>query len=193
MHILRWRTLWMRCKVPKYWLNELVVRWNGHETCSQRTGCCIRRLADAVEPTEVSADLYSKAQDPENASICLNNLSELHLLLGNVWKSVNTARRAVKLADESGILLCRMGGRASRGDALHQAGDLKEATDQFEFAEQIQAQNDAEKPFLYGQPLFQYCDLLLDESRPEAVIHKTRRAMSCSRTLLFIALDHRSR
>jgi tetratricopeptide (TPR) repeat protein len=54
----------------------------------------------------------------------------------------------------------------------------------------IQAAESPSQPFLWGQPLFQYCDFLLDQGKSDEVIRIIERSSPQSNTLLFKALDH---
>lgn len=150
----------------------------------------LRRLDDATQPMQAALNGYAELNDWENASICANNLSELRLTLGTIERAISTAEHAVECADRSGITLCRMGCRATLANALHQAGLFDEARRQFEAAEQVQAASAPDRPFLYGQPLFQYCDLLLHCDRRDEVVMRIRRSMPFSTRLYFEALDH---
>lgn len=136
----------------------------------------LRRLADAGEPMQVSAEAFERTQDWENASLCFNNLSELHLTLGNIAQAISNGRRAVALADTSGVTLCKMGCRATLAHALHQAGLTEEAATVFEESWKIQAAESPSQPFLWGQPLFQYCDFLLDQGKSDEVIRIVERS-----------------
>lgn len=150
----------------------------------------LRRLADAIDPMEAAVQGYKQAEDWENVSLCCNNLSELHLRLGNISDAISAGRSAVEFADKCGVTLCRMGCRATLGHAQHQAGLFEEAKHEFEVGEQIQATAEPERPCLYGQPLFQYCVLLLDQGQNDDVTRRIRQAEPFSNTLLFEALDH---
>jgi len=149
----------------------------------------LRRLADATQPMQAALNGYVGLGEWENASLCANNLSELFLTLGSIERAISTAALAVEYADRSKVTLCRMGCRATHAHSLHQAGLIDEALHEFEAAEEIQAAEEPHRPFLYGQPLFQYCDLLLDDDRRDEVVTRIRRAMPWSQRLLFQALD----
>lgn len=149
----------------------------------------LRRLSDAIEPLEAAVKGYKEAEGWENASLCSNNLSELYLHLGRIPQAINSARSAVSLADRSGVTLCRMGCRATLGHALYQAGRFEEAKVEFETGENIQSEAEPERPCLYGQPLFQYCDLLLDQGMQDDVIHRIERSRKFSHALLLGAMD----
>ena len=150
----------------------------------------LRRLADSLQPVTAALNGYVGLEDWENAALCANNLSELHLTLGNVERAVTTAELAVDYADRSGVTLCRMGCRGTFANALHQLGLFDKALGEFEEAERIQAAAEPDRPFLYGQPLFQYCDLLLHYDLRDDVVFRIRRAMPWSTRLYFQALDN---
>jgi len=52
--------------------------------------------------------------------------------------------------------------RTTLADALHQAGELKEAEQWFREAEEMQKKSQPEYPFLYSLRGYQFCDLLLE-------------------------------
>jgi predicted ATPase len=119
------------------------------------------RLADAQQSMHAGLALLEQPQAWKNASISAGNLSQLALLLGEVAQAVDTGAGAVQHADQSADAFQRMSKRATRADALHQAGQAAAALDLFRQAEQIQAERQPEYLLLYGLQGFWYCDALL--------------------------------
>jgi tetratricopeptide (TPR) repeat protein len=155
----------------------------------------VGRLADAVEPMQAGADAYVKSEDWKNAAISYGNLSELYLTLGNINEAVAAARRSVDFADRSGEWTQRVGKRSALADALHQSGDLVEATRLFAEAERLQAESQPEGPILYSVRGYQYCDLLLGQGQTAEVLRRASQTLDWverQHWLLDIGLDHLS-
>jgi tetratricopeptide (TPR) repeat protein len=163
-----------------------------------RAGFALRAVgwsADAIEPTQANAEARVKSEDLRNAAIGYGNLSELHLTLGNIEEAVAAARQSVDLADRSGSRFQRMGKRTTLADALHQSGDVDEATRLFAEAERLQAEGDPEHPVLYSIPGYRYCELLLSQGHPEEVLRRASQTLDWverQHWLLDIGLDHLS-
>jgi len=122
------------------------------------------RLSEAVEPRRAGLEARVAAENWQNAAISANNLSELHLTLGQVGEAVRLGEECVAFADRSGGARERIINRPALADALHQAGRRDEAAARFVEAERMQKEQQPEYPLLYSTRGFQYCDLLLSEA-----------------------------
>ncbi|MBI3822573.1 MAG: toll/interleukin-1 receptor domain-containing protein [Planctomycetes bacterium] len=119
------------------------------------------RLAEAVEPVQVSAKMAEDAQEWTEAAIRARNLSELEVTLGRLGDAAVDARRALKLGERAADFSQRVHCGVPLGYALHQAGRSLEAGTLFSEAERIQAHSSPEFSILYSLQGFQYIDLLL--------------------------------
>ena len=120
------------------------------------------RLREASQAMEATLERYKKMQDPKEIAIAASNLSELLLTLGDVKEAVAAARQSVTYADQSGDENWKYASRTTLADALHQAGELKEAEQWFREAEEMQKKRQPEYPFLYSVRGYKFCDLLLE-------------------------------
>ena len=154
------------------------------------------RLREAVEPTRAAADGALWQQHLKNLSIGLGNLSEIYLTLGDVGEAINTARGSVEAADRSGDGFERLSERTTLADALHQSGDLAEASKLFQEAEKMQAEWQPELPALYSVQGYRYRDLLLAQCESEDVLRRATQTLGLSglttTPLISAALDHLS-
>ncbi|HYX22832.1 MAG TPA: hypothetical protein VFC23_01680 [Thermoanaerobaculia bacterium] len=125
------------------------------------------RLAEAVQPMQASLEMCIAQEDWDNAAIRASNLSELTLTLGEVPRAVAFGEQSVELAGRSGDAFWRMASRATRADALHQAGRWEESAEDFREAEAMQAEWRSQYQRLYSQAGYRYCDLLLSRAEPE--------------------------
>jgi tetratricopeptide (TPR) repeat protein len=151
------------------------------------------RLVYAADPMRVAAETAAKLEDWNNAASGYENLSEIHLSLGNVTDAIGTARQAVDSANRSGDGFTRAHTRASLANALHQAGGLAESTRLFEDAERLQAEDQPDYPTLYSQRGYLYCDLLLSQGQTGEVLRRATQALRLSEGRLRplgIGLDH---
>jgi tetratricopeptide (TPR) repeat protein len=152
----------------------------------------VGRLADAIAPM-ASAESYVKREDWKNAAAGYNNLSEIHLTLGNIHEAIASGRKSVEYANRSGDDFVRMACRTAHADALQQSGAIAEAARLFEEAEGLQAERQPNYPLLYSLQGYQYCDLLLTEGKAEEVLQRASRTLvwSTRESLFFdIGLDH---
>jgi tetratricopeptide (TPR) repeat protein len=152
-------------------------------------------LADAIEPMRASAEAAVTAKDWVNAATGYNNLSEIHLTLGNVLEAVAAAGHSVDLADRSGEWTQSMRRRTTLADALHQSGDLAEAKRLFEEAERLQAEGQPEYPILYSVQGCQYCNLLLGQGEATEVLSRASQTLPWGErygSLLSVGLEHLS-
>lgn len=119
------------------------------------------RLTEAVEPMRAGLEKSDRQHDWKNAAESACNLSELALTLGDLASALADAEQAVNYADRSADAFQRISNRATRADALHQAGRTAEAKSHFGESEQIQHEWQPHYPLLYSLQGFRYCDLLL--------------------------------
>jgi tetratricopeptide (TPR) repeat protein len=163
-----------------------------------RVGFVLRavgRLADAIAPTRCGGEAEVESKDWRNAAISYSNLTELHLALGNVPEATAAAQQAVDFADRSGDGFLRIALRTALAGALHQSGDLAEATRLFAEAERLQAESQPEYPILHSLQGYQYCDLLLGQGQIAEVLRRASQTLpwvEAQRWLLDIGLDHLS-
>ncbi len=130
------------------------------------------RLREAVEPFEASLKAVAAARDWQNAASAAGSISELRLTLGDVAEAIAAARTSVAHADTSGAPFRRMGYRTTLADALHQAGQAREAFKLFEEAEAMQAEWQPGLPKLYSLQGYRYCDLLLAQGKAGDVLSR---------------------
>ena len=132
----------------------------------------VGRLADAVEPMQSATEAVVARGDWRSAAACCNNLSEIHLTLGNIPEAIAAARQGVDFADRSADGFQKMARRATLANALHQSGDLPAAAQLFGEAERIEAERHPEHPILDSIFGYQYCDLLLGQGQPTEVLRR---------------------
>ncbi|MFC1713188.1 TIR domain-containing protein [Candidatus Poribacteria bacterium] len=153
------------------------------------------RPAEAVQFMQAGLDVAVAQKDWKNAATAASNLSELHLIIGDVSRALDYARQSVELADRSGDAFLRMLSRAKTADVLHQSGQLQESRANFREAEELQQEDQPGLPLLYSLQGFLYCDLLLSWGKYEEVQNRARQTLEWladQYALLDIALDHLS-
>jgi tetratricopeptide (TPR) repeat protein len=153
------------------------------------------RLREAIEPMEVSLPALIRREDWRNAARRTDNLSELHVTMGDVERALDCARQSVEHADRSGDGSLRIIMRTVLADALHQAGRIDEAEELFGEAEKMQKERQTGFPLLYSLQGYQYCDLLLGRGEHAQVLSRAREALKVATPnnwLLAIALDNLS-
>ncbi len=154
------------------------------------------RLAEAAQPMKAALEATIAQENWKNAAIAASNLSQLHLTIGDVSRSLDYARQSVELADRSGDAFQRLTKRVRLADILHQSGQLQEAEASFREAEEMQKERQPEYPLLYSLQGFEYCDLLLDQGKYQEVQNRAGQtlewAVQWGRDLLSAALDHLS-
>jgi tetratricopeptide (TPR) repeat protein len=138
------------------------------------------RLCEAAEALETGLAAALGRRDWGEAAVSANNLSEVHLAMGNVAAAIDFARRSVEYADRSGDLFQRMSKRTTLADALHQAGQTNEAAQLFEAAEEMQRGFQPEHPLLYSMQGYRYFDFLLARGTRQML----RRAQETSEWML---------
>jgi len=177
------------------------------------------RLDEALAPMRAGLKKRVKQESWEDAARGASNLSELALTLGQIDgdgpdSAVRYATQSVVYADRSGKVFLRWANRATKADALHQAGRRAEALRLFLEAEALQTEHQPEYPFLFSVSGFRYADLLLAEAERHAWcvdwhtgkplqmgetlrdieqrVTKTLEWAKTNQSLLGIALDHLS-
>ena len=128
----------------------------------------------------------------KNAARAAGNLSELHLTMGEVNRALEYARQSVEFADRSEDAFQKYARKSNLANALHQSGDIAGAKRLLREAEEIQKENQPEKPFLYSFPGFLFCDLLLGTVRYREVLERAKSTIEIARInkwLLDIAFD----
>jgi tetratricopeptide (TPR) repeat protein len=155
----------------------------------------VGRLQEAIQPMKAGLEVSIKLEDWKEAAIISSNLSELMLTLGEVSQAVDYARQSVTHADRSGDDFEQESDRATLADALHQAGQWKEAEKWFREAEAKQNKSQPGYPYLYSLPGFQFCDLLLGLGKYKEVMERAEKTLEWEIEegwLLDISLDHLS-
>jgi tetratricopeptide (TPR) repeat protein len=152
------------------------------------------RLTEAVQPTRVSLQMALAQEDWGNAAQAAENLSELHLNLGEVNEAITLAEQSIESADRSRDGRQRIFALTTLADALNQAGERTRAGALFQYAEEVQARLQPDHPRLYSLQGYQYCDLLLDLGRHAEVRARATETLEwvSSMSLLAIALNHLS-
>jgi len=166
-----------------------VLNWAGFRL--QELG----RLADAAQLMQASLDGYIAQEDWNKAAMSADNLSGIHLTMGEVEKAVGYARQSVGYADRGGDAFRRMGARICLAGVRHQSGDLEEAEAIFQKVEEMQKGRDPEHPYLYFLQGFLYCDLLLEQGEYREVLKRATQTLEClgeQYWLLGKPLDHLS-
>jgi tetratricopeptide (TPR) repeat protein len=151
------------------------------------------RLIEAIQPMQASLEARRSLEHWGAAAISAQNLSELHLTIGEMAQALSYAERGIEFANKSGKSLYLMSNRAALADILNQQGRLLESQEAFREAEQIQKEGQPELPILYSFAGFQYCDLLLEQKNYQEVQRRTPQTLQWARQygggLLSIALD----
>lgn len=126
------------------------------------------RFRDALAVSIKSVDILTSQRRWKEASVRMDVISELHLILGDLDEALKSAVTATKYADISGDAFMRLATRTTQADALHQMGRRAAAKLLFEVAEQIQSSDRRSAPLLYSVQGFQYCELLIAAAEREA-------------------------
>ena len=159
-------------------------------------GFCLRsvgRLNEAAESMRTALEIAIAERSEKNAARVANNLSELYLFSGKVPEALEFGRKGIDLADRSREKREQSGSRAILGDALHQAGQVKEALAVFHDAEKLHAEVDPQYPLLFSKWGFYYCDLLLALGQIEEVQKRAAYSLeSVDPDLLSTSLDNLS-
>ncbi|HLO17230.1 MAG TPA: tetratricopeptide repeat protein, partial [Anaerolineales bacterium] len=134
------------------------------------------RLMEAVSPMQSSMDLAILENDWLNAAVQANNLSELHLFIGNTTQAVSYASRCIEFADNSGNPLWQVISRSTHANVLHQRGLFVEA--EIAFTEAEERQKKGRHPILCYLRGFQYCDLLISQRKYQEVIRRATQTLN---------------
>ena len=139
------------------------------------------RLVEATNPMEASLSAYISRNNWIDATRNAGQLSQVYLTIGELPKARHYAEQSVKLAD-------RLAGcnndrswqakqRASLAKVLHHEGDMEEAEALFCAAEDMQKDIDPQRPYLFSQWGFMYCDLLLSKKEYQKVQTRAVRSL----------------
>jgi tetratricopeptide (TPR) repeat protein len=151
------------------------------------------RLREAVAPMRAGLERYVAQEAREYSAQSARNLSELHLLLGEVAAAVALGEASVAHADRGADAFMRIVAYTTWADALRQAGESSRAQALFEDMEALQVKYQPGYPRLYSLPGYRYCDLLFDLGRADEVRQRAEYAFKIaeySGDLGSIALDH---
>ena len=160
-------------------------------------GACLRaltRLKEAAELMQVSIALYISREAWKYAAVDACNLCEIHLILGDLKKSLSYGEQSVEMADRSGDKFERWSDKATLARVLHHAGRLSEAQALFTEAEEQQKEAVTAIPYLMSIWGSYYCDLLLDQGKYADVQVRVNRVVEWAKSvptydLLSIGLD----
>ncbi len=162
-------------KKPTGGLNDLrkalVLSWVGSRLRP------LGRLREAVQVMKASLKAFVKQKNWKEAAINASNLSEIHLILGDVKRAMASARQGVEFSDRSRNAFQQVARRADLADALHQAGRFTEAEQLFMEVEEMQKQRQPDYPLLYSLQGFQYCDFLLGQGKHEQVLDRVAKTL----------------
>ena len=176
---------------------EALMKKDKNFVCAQ-AGHYLRasgRLNDAVQVSGTVLISDIKLRRFEHASQVSNNLSEFHLVLGNVEKAIKYGEISVKYADKSKVESHRLVKRSTFAEALFLSGNINIAEKLFIEAEEIQKRSTPQHKYLYSLRGCQYCDLLLSNGKYKDVLERaenTIKIVEPKNWILDIALDHLS-
>jgi tetratricopeptide (TPR) repeat protein len=145
------------------------------------------RLREAVEPITAAVRLYATGERRSQyyrRQAALNgiNLSDLLLTLGDIGPAVAVARESVQHADKSNDGSQSVLNLAMLADALHQAGDSREAEKQFAKAEQRQRKRPPWEQLLYAMRGYQSFVLQLGQGRHAQVLERAKYGLQTVRS-----------
>ncbi len=120
------------------------------------------RLREALAPCEANLELRIKLEDWKNASIAAQNLTDLHLPLGDLSAAEQRARQALAWAEQVEDKTEQMKSQARLASVLHRQGHMTQARTAFERAEVLCAEAYPQYPRLFSLPGAWYCAFLLD-------------------------------
>jgi tetratricopeptide (TPR) repeat protein len=154
------------------------------------------RLAEAVQLMQSALEASIALKQWDNAASSAHNISELHLIVGNVARATYYAHLGVELTNQSSSAFLRMSMHSILANALHQAGSFAEAETEFHQAEEIEKQRpEMVLSILVSIPGFQYCDLKLDQGKYLEVKSRASRTSKLAKQefgFLSNALDYLS-
>jgi tetratricopeptide (TPR) repeat protein len=126
------------------------------------------RLTEALEPSNASLEFNVKSENWKAAAMSAANLTELHVVRGDLGAASEVAARSIDFAARSFDTSAEINGSALQAHVMNQLGRFSEAEKQFAACEQMQAQRHPQFSVLYGIPGYLYCDLLLIVPEREA-------------------------
>jgi tetratricopeptide (TPR) repeat protein len=154
---------------------------------------CVGRLREAVGPIEEALERGISREDWKNVAVCAGNLSDIHVVLGELELAEARARDAVVYADRCGDPFQRASKRNTLADVCHQLGQTTEAFALFADAERLQVEREPTYPLLYGIGGYHYCDLFLGEGNPDEALRRAAQTLDWATSQGFrleISLDH---
>lgn len=163
-----------------------ILNWAG--VCLTALG----RLREALDPTRLYLEMSVQQKNWIEAAKGASILSQMELILGNVFSAITNAQRGVDYADFSKDFLWRALFRSAYADAMHQAGEIELANELFQKAEKYLKQSDLQHPFLFSLAGYQYCDFLLTLDRLTEVLERAEYDLKVARENGFLfstALD----
>ena len=135
------------------------------------------RLTEAVQPHQAALDMDLARGYWKDAAATASNLSEIHLIIGDLLQAFDYAEQSVRLADKSGDKFIRMATHSRLADVMHQQGDVAKAKAVFNEAEEIQKKLQPWIPLLYSDVGYKYCDLLLNQGNYAEVKLRARQML----------------
>ena len=128
------------------------------------------RLPEAIQPMQAGLHMLIAQQAWNNATIAARNLSELHLIRGEIADAIDLAQQGIRFAEQTeDNLFSQMASHARLANALLQVGDYAKAGAAFAEAEQIQQEDQPESPQLYSGQGYDYCVWWLSAGEWQAV------------------------
>ncbi len=124
------------------------------------------RLEEAIHPMASALRLRVEQKNWRAAATNANNLSELHLLLGDIKHALELAEKGISIANLSNDPKSQVVSQSKLADALHQLGQFEKSAIAFRKAEKLQSDNFPQRS-LYSWRGFFYCDLIITQGLPE--------------------------
>lgn len=177
--------------IPWYQLVSALTE-NSKAYILNHTGYDLRalgRLSEAVQPTQSALDAAVTQEDWKNAARGADTMSELYLAIGDVTQAVTYAEQSIQYADLSGEKFMRIVSRSVLAKALHQAGRLEAAHNNFDEAEEMQKKDRPEFIFLFSIRGINYCDLLLSQGEYEEVKKRVKKVLEWYKDFVDIGLS----
>ncbi len=154
------------------------------------------RLRESVEPMLLSINGFITQENWIEAAVTSSNLSEQLLIGGDIEQSLIYASNSIKYAIKSEDKFHIVAFYTTLADALHQTGNLSEASKIFRKAELIHKSRQTSYQYLNLMAGFRYCNFLLDTQEFPSVITRAKDSLSYvlngSKNKLAIALDRLS-
>jgi tetratricopeptide (TPR) repeat protein len=154
------------------------------------------RATEALQPTQSSLEAFTREGEWQACGVVSKNLSELHLLLGDIERALQHAQNAVEFATRHGDTLQMLDSQSCLANAQHHAGRLNEAETLFRQIEAMQASARPRYPLLYSQNGFCYSNLLLRRNDYECVITRSEATLKLAEEgwygPLAMGMDHLS-